>query len=105
MVPGIHGTTFGGNQLAMAVANAVLDVMLEPDFLPHVERPGRLLRGQLEDLATRFPHVIAEIRGAGLLLGLQVVVTNTDLVARLRRPDERSLGNECLSQIRSRWSP
>src|SRR3546814_2563086 len=60
MVPGIHGTTFGGNPLAMAVANAVLDVMLEPDFLPHVERTGRLLRGKLEALAARFPHVIAE---------------------------------------------
>src|SRR3546814_3922480 len=53
MVPGIHGTTFGGNPLAMAVPNAVLDVMLEPDFLPHVERTGRLLRGKLEALATR----------------------------------------------------
>src|SRR3546814_11786379 len=68
----------------MAVANAVLDVMLEPDFLPHVERTGRLLRGKLAALATRFPHVIAEIRGAGLLLGLKCVVTNTALLARLR---------------------
>src|SRR3546814_4378001 len=50
MVPGIHGTTFGGNPLAMAVANAVLDVMFAPDFLPQVQRSGKLLRRKLEDL-------------------------------------------------------
>src|SRR3546814_16223132 len=84
MVPGIHGTTFGGNPLAMAVANAVLDVMFAPDFLPQVQRSGKLLRRKLEDLAARFPHVLAEVRGAGLMLGLKGVVTNTALVARLR---------------------
>ncbi len=84
LAPGVHGTTFGGNPLAMAVANAVLDVMLAPDFLPHVERIGKLLRKRLEDLAARFPHVIAEVRGAGLMIGLKCVVTNTDLVAKLR---------------------
>lgn len=84
MKPGIHGTTFGGNPLAMAVGNAVLDVMLEPDFLPHVQRMGELLRGKLDDVAARFPQVLAEVRGAGLMLGLKSVVPNTELVAKLR---------------------
>jgi len=92
MVPGIHGTTFGGNPLAMAVANAVLDVMLEPGFLPHVERMGGLLRGKLEGLVGRFPHVLAEVRGAGLMLGLKCVVTNTDLVGRLRQEGLLTVG-------------
>jgi acetylornithine/N-succinyldiaminopimelate aminotransferase len=92
LAPGIHGTTFGGNPLAMAVANAVLDVMLAPDFLPHVGRTGKLLRRRLEDLAARFPHVIAEVRGAGLMLGLKCVVTNTDLVARLREEGLLTVG-------------
>ncbi|HEY9548204.1 MAG TPA: aspartate aminotransferase family protein [Kiloniellaceae bacterium] len=92
MVPGIHGTTFGGNPLAMAVANAVLDVMFAPDFLPRVQRSGKLLRRKLEDLAARFPHVLAEVRGAGLMLGLKCVVTNTDLVARLREEGLLTVG-------------
>ena len=92
MAPGIHGTTFGGNPLAMAVANAVLDVVLAPDFLPHVERTGRLLRRRLEELAGRFPHVIAEVRGVGLMIGLKCVVTNTDLVARLREEGLLTVG-------------
>jgi acetylornithine/N-succinyldiaminopimelate aminotransferase len=92
LAPGVHGTTFGGNPLAMAVANAVLDVMLASDFLPHVERIGKLLRKRLEDLAARFPHVIAEIRGAGLMIGLRCVVTNTELVAKLREEGLLTVG-------------
>lgn len=84
MAPGVHGTTFGGNPLAMAVGNAVLDVMLEPGFLPQVERMGNLLRGRIEDLIARFPQVLAELRGAGLMLGLKTVVPNTEVVAKLR---------------------
>ncbi|GAB4355053.1 MAG: aspartate aminotransferase family protein [Kiloniellaceae bacterium] len=92
MVPGIHGTTFGGNPLAMAVANAVLDVMLEPGFLPHVEEMGKLLRGKLETLIARFPHVLAEVRGAGLMLGVKCVVPNTELVAKLREEGLLTVG-------------
>src|SRR3546814_15216093 len=72
--------------------NAVLDVMFAPDFLPHVERSGKLLRRKLEDLAARFPHVLAEVRGTGLMLGLKCVVTNTDLVARLREEGLLTVG-------------
>lgn len=92
LAPGVHGTTFGGNPLAMAVANAVLDIMLAPDFLPHVERIGKALRKRLEDLAARFPHVIAEVRGTGLMIGLRCVVTNTDLVAKLREEGLLTVG-------------
>ncbi|HMA16431.1 MAG TPA: aminotransferase class III-fold pyridoxal phosphate-dependent enzyme, partial [Kiloniellaceae bacterium] len=69
-----------------------LDVMLEPGFLPHVERMGKLLRGKLEDLVGRFPHVLTEVRGAGLMLGLKCAVTNTDLVARLRQEGLLTVG-------------
>jgi acetylornithine/N-succinyldiaminopimelate aminotransferase len=92
MVPGIHGTTFGGNPLAMAVANAVIDVMLEPGFLPHVVETGALLRRRLEDLIVRFPQVLAEARGAGLMIGLKTVVPNTELVAKLREEGLLTVG-------------
>jgi len=92
MVPGIHGTTFGGNPLAMAVGNAVLDVMLEPDFLPHVQRTGELLRRRLEELAARFPQVLEGVRGAGLMLGLKCVVPNTEVVAKLREEGLLTVG-------------
>ena len=92
MVPGIHGTTFGGNPLAMAVANAVLDVMLEPDFLLHVQHIGEALRGRLEGVIARFPHVLAEVRGTGLMLGLRCVTPNTELVAKLREEGLLTVG-------------
>jgi acetylornithine/N-succinyldiaminopimelate aminotransferase len=80
MTPGTHGTTFGGNPLAMAVGNAVLDVVLEPGFLEQVQRTALLLKQRLAELKDRHPAIIAEIRGEGLLLGLRLHVPNTDLV-------------------------
>jgi acetylornithine/N-succinyldiaminopimelate aminotransferase len=85
MTVGSHGTTFGGNPLAMAVGNAVLDVVLAPEFLPHVERMGLLLRQRLAELKDHHPRVIAEIRGQGLMLGLRTHVPNADVVARARQ--------------------
>jgi acetylornithine/N-succinyldiaminopimelate aminotransferase len=70
--PGTHGTTFGGNPLACAAGNAVLDVILSHGFLPRVDRVARHLWRQLQDLAARHPEVIEEVRGAGLLLGLKL---------------------------------
>ena len=84
MTAGTHGTTFGGNPLAMAVGNAVLDVVMEPGFLAHVERMGLLLKQRLAELKDRHPAVIAEIRGAGLLVGIRAHVPNTDLIAAAR---------------------
>jgi len=71
MTAGSHGSTFGGNPLAMAVGNAVLDVVLEPGFLNEVQRKGLLLKQQLAPVVDRHPAVFAEIRGEGLMLGLR----------------------------------
>ena len=84
MVPGTHGSTFGGNPLAMAVGNAVLDIVLADGFLAEVERVSAVFRGGLDDLVARHPAVFEEVRGVGLLLGLKCAVPNTDVVARLR---------------------
>ena len=84
MVAGSHGTTFGGNPLAMAVGNAVLDVVLADGFLAHVEAMGLLLKQRLAALVDRRPGVFAEIRGQGLMLGLKLRVPNTDFTAAAR---------------------
>ncbi|WP_414474299.1 aspartate aminotransferase family protein [Microvirga sp. M2] len=85
MTVGTHGTTFGGNPLAMAVGNAVLDVILAPGFLKEVERKGLLLKQRMAELKDRHPAVIAEVRGSGLMMGLRTVVPNTDFVAAARK--------------------
>jgi acetylornithine/N-succinyldiaminopimelate aminotransferase len=85
MTPGTHGSTFGGNPLAMAVANGVLDVMLAPGFLDSVEKNGRMLRKRLEALVAKYPRIFAEARGRGLLTGVKCVVPNTEMVERLRQ--------------------
>ena len=89
MTPGVHGTTFGGNPLAMAVGNAVLDVVLEDGFLEDVSRKALLLKQGLAAIADEYPDVIEEVRGAGLLLGVKCRVANTKMLAALR--DERLL--------------
>ena len=81
---GTHGSTFGGNPLAMAVGNAVMDVILEKGFLAEVRRRAEIMRARLDKIAARHPSVIEEVRGKGFLLGLKCVVSNTDFVARLR---------------------
>jgi acetylornithine/N-succinyldiaminopimelate aminotransferase len=83
LVPGKHGTTFGGNPLAMSVANAVLDEMLADGFLAHAERMGALLRQRLEGLIGN-KRVFSEVRGSGLMLGLQCTDSNLELMAELR---------------------
>lgn len=81
--PGTHGSTFGGNPLAMAVANAVLDVMLEDHFLAHVRSMGALLHQRLAHLPALFPGVVSEVRGLGLMIGLKCGIANTTLTQRL----------------------
>lgn len=83
MTAGTHGSTFGGNPLAVAAANAVLDVMLEAPFMARVRETAALLRRRLEELVARHPKVLAELRGAGLMLGLRCHAPNTEVVARL----------------------
>ena len=84
MTAGTHGSTFGGNPLAMAVGNAVLDVVLAPGFIEHVRRMALLLKQRLAELKDRYPSVIAEVRGEGLLVGLRAVPPVAQLVDELR---------------------
>ena len=81
LVPGSHGTTFGGNPLACAAANAVLDVMLAPGFLDGVDRKARVLWHALEQLVRDEPEVLEDVRGAGLMLGLKCRVPNGEVQA------------------------
>ena len=83
MTTGSHGSTFGGNPLACAVANGVLDVLLDQGFLDHVRAMAERLRDRLNELAATFPGVIHEIRGQGLLLGLRCEPPNTEISAQL----------------------
>jgi acetylornithine/N-succinyldiaminopimelate aminotransferase len=84
MTYGTHGSTFGGNPMACAVANAVLDVMLEAGFLERVCLRGEQLIGGLEELRRRYPSAIAEVRGRGLLVGIRTEAPNTEWARRLR---------------------
>ena len=83
MTAGSHASTFGGNPLAMAVGNAVLDIVLAPDFLPHVQRIANYARQQLAGLVAAHPAVFEDVRGEGLMLGLKMKVPNTEFLAEL----------------------
>jgi acetylornithine/N-succinyldiaminopimelate aminotransferase len=80
MVAGTHGSTYGGNPLAMAVGNAVLDAMLEPGFLDHVQAMSLRLKQELARLKDENPGVIEEVRGSGLLVGIKVKPPMGDVV-------------------------
>jgi acetylornithine/N-succinyldiaminopimelate aminotransferase len=84
MVAGSHGSTYGGNPLAMAVGNAVLDVMLAEGFLDRVQEMASHLRQQLAMLVERHGDIFEEVRGHGLLLGLKCRPVNSDVSAAFR---------------------
>ena len=84
MTLGTHGTTYGGNPLAMAIGNAVLDVVLAPGFLDNVRQTGLLLKQRLAELQDRHPQVIELVRGEGLMLGVKLRVPNGDFAAAAR---------------------
>src|SRR5262245_17895483 len=84
MTAGTHGSTFGGNPLAMAAGNAVLDVVLAPGFLERVQQTACLFKQRLAEVKDRHPAVIAEVRGDGFLIGLRALVPAGDLVDALR---------------------
>ncbi len=92
MVAGVHGTTFGGNPLAMAVGNAVLDVVLKPGFLEHVREIAGYARQQLSGLIAEHPNVFEGLRGEGLMIGLKMKVPNLEFVAALRKHHMLSVG-------------
>jgi len=81
MVPGTHGTTYGGNPVAMAAGNAVFDKIADPEFLQHVRDVSNAFRQSLEGLKDEFPDMIVDIRGKGLLIGIKLAdhVNNRDL--------------------------
>jgi acetylornithine/N-succinyldiaminopimelate aminotransferase len=86
MVAGSHGSTYGGNPLACAVGNAVMEEIAAPEFLDAVKRKAGLLRQRLAELADANADIIAEIRGEGLMLGLRLQegTVNGDFVAKAR---------------------
>jgi acetylornithine/N-succinyldiaminopimelate aminotransferase len=92
MTPGSHGSTFGGNPLAIAAANAVLDVMLKPGFFDHVQKMSLLLKQKLASVVDRYPNVLSEVRGEGLLVGVKAVVPSGDLVNALREQKLLTVG-------------
>ena len=83
MKPGTHGSTFGGNPLAMSAGNAVMDVMFKKDFLNNVHKNGKYFINQLEKIKNKYPKIIKEVRGKGLLIGLCLHVNQTKFIQKL----------------------
>jgi len=79
MVPGTHGSTYGGNPLAMAVGNAVFDEISKSEFLDHVVKVSNFLKQQFESLKDEFPDVVDELRGKGLLCGMKLKKSAVDI--------------------------
>ena len=85
MTPGTHGSTFGGNPLAMAVGNAVLEIIFEKDFLSNVKQKGEYFDQDLNKIKNKYPNVVAEIRGIGLMKGLKLLVDNKKFIEKLMK--------------------
>lgn len=92
MVAGSHGSTFGGNPLAMAVGNAVLDLVLAEGFLEQVRLLSLVARQRLAEIKDLYPHVIDAVRGEGLLLGVKTRVANSEVVSALLRQNMLAVG-------------
>ena len=83
MKPGTHGSTFGGNPLAMSAGNAVMDVMFKKGFLSNVTKNGKYFLSELNKLKKKYPKIIKEVRGKGLLLGLCLNKDQTKFIKKL----------------------
>ena len=83
MTPGSHGTTFGGNPLAMSVGNAVLDVIFKKGFLRNVQQTSKYFHNELQNLKKKYPKVILEVRGMGLLVGLKISKDQNKFINKL----------------------
>jgi len=83
MKPGTHGSTFGGNPLAMSAGNAVMDVILKKGFLRNVTKNGKYFFSELNKLKDKYPKIIKEVRGKGLLLGLCLYKDQTNFIKKL----------------------
>jgi acetylornithine/N-succinyldiaminopimelate aminotransferase len=84
MKTGTHGSTYGGNPLAMAVGNAVLDIMLAEGFLQHVNDVTLVFRQGLASLKDRYPDIIEDVRGEGLMIGIKAAVPSSELLQAIR---------------------
>ena len=85
MTPGTHGSTFGGNPLAMNVANQVMDIISNKDFLKIVKRNSMYFHNKLNDIKNKFPKIIKEIRGKGYLIGIQLYKDQTNFINALMK--------------------
>ena len=83
MTIGTHGSTFGGNPLAMAVGNAVLDILFEKNFLKNVKQKGEYFHKGLKKIKEKYPKIIKEIRGIGLMIGIKMIVDNSEFMKKL----------------------
>ncbi|MCT8269035.1 aspartate aminotransferase family protein [Afifella sp. JA880] len=92
MAVGSHGSTYGGNPLAMAVGNAVLDLVFQDGFLTEVSRKGLLLKQKLARLVDAYPDQLKDVRGEGLMLGLVCAGAPAEMVARLRKHGVLTVG-------------
>jgi acetylornithine/N-succinyldiaminopimelate aminotransferase len=84
MVVGTHGSTYGGNPLAMAAGEAVLDVVATPEFLAHVRQMGERLRSALEQMIPNHDNLFESVRGMGLMLGIKMKTDSRKFVNWLR---------------------
>ena len=83
MKPGIHGSTFGGNPLAMSAGNAVMDILFKKGFLSNVSKNGNYFLKELKKLKAKYPKIIKEVRGKGLLIGLCLQEDQTSFIKKL----------------------
>lgn len=83
MKPGTHGSTFGGNPLAMSAGNAVMDVLFKKGFFNNVKKNGKYFYNGLTKLKNKYPKIIKEVRGMGLLLGLALYKDQTKFIQKL----------------------
>ena len=83
MKPGTHGSTFGGNPLAMSVGNAVLDIILKKGFLKNVERNGQFFKDELVKLKHKYKNKILDVRGKGLLVGIKLSINNNKFLEHM----------------------
>ncbi len=83
MSPGTHGTTFGGNPLAMQIGNTVFDIITKKSFLNNVKKNSNYFHKKLNDIKKKYPNIIKEVRGKGFLIGLQLHKDQTNFIKKL----------------------
>ena len=83
MIPGTHGSTFGGNPLAMSVGNAVLDQIFKRGFLKNIQKISKYFQSELKKIQKEYSKIIKEVRGVGLLIGLQLHKDQTKFIEKL----------------------